>query len=259
MTRRLRRYALLAMCVTALLSGCATQTTRSVDVDRLLNAIALDDAGQVRDVVQAAAAGVNATIPAPGYPDGTPLITLAARDGAVDVLRYLVAAGADINARTPMGETAVMLAAYFPNGPADADALDRQERAVELLVNAGANVENDAYNYTALSYAAYQNRRGIMAYLLKRGARVDGTVRSGVTYVNTPLMMTAIQGHYDAAISLLRAGADARIREYRGRTAAQFATKYNHQRLADVLLCAQGLSLAAKFEASCLNQSTAQR
>ncbi|HEY9446116.1 MAG TPA: ankyrin repeat domain-containing protein [Burkholderiales bacterium] len=259
MTLRLRRYAALAICVTALLSGCATQPSRSVDVDRLLNAIALDDVGEVRDIVQAAAAGVNASVPAPGYPDGTPLLTLAARDGAVEVLRYLVASGANVDARTPVGETAVMLAAYFPNGQADAAVLDRHERAVELLVNAGANVENDAYNYTALSYAAYQDRRNIIRYLLKRGARVDGTVQAGVTYVNTPLMMAAIQGHYDVAISLLRAGADARIREYRGRTAAQFAAKYKHERLADILLCAQGLARTAKFEGSCLNQSTAQR
>jgi len=259
MTSCLRRYALFALCAAALLSGCATQATRSVDVDRLLNAVALDDATQVRDIVQTAAVGVNAVIPAPGYPDGTPLVTLAARDGAVDVLRYLVASGANINARTPVGETAVMLAAYFPNEQADRGTLDRHERAVELLVNAGANVENDAYNYTALSYAAYQDRRNIIRYLLKRGARVDGNVHAGVTYVNTPLMMAAIQGHYDVAISLLRAGADARIREYRGRTAAQFAAKYKHERLADVLLCAQGLPRAAKFDASCLNRSTAQR
>ena len=39
--------------------------------------------------------------------------------------------------------------------------------------------------------------------------------------------------------SLLRAGADADVRVYGGNTAAEFAAKYNHRGLAQLLQCAQ--------------------
>ena len=238
------RWASLAAALlfVAALAGCATPGAGSrPDIDALLNAIARDDAGYVRSVVAARIVTVDARIPAPVYPDGTPLVTLAARDGALDVLRYLIAAGADVNAPTPVGETALMLAAFFPNDDQDEPLRARYEEAVRILLDAGASVENRPHNYTALSYAAYQNRQRIVRFLLARGARVDGDVSAGITYVNTPLMMAAIQGHYDTAVSLLRAGADARIRVYKGPTAAELAAKYKHAHLAAVLQCAQHL------------------
>ena len=65
------------------------------------------------------------------------------------------------------------------------------------------------------------------------------------------MMMAAIQGHYDTAMSLLRAGANPRIRSYRGHTAAELAAKYKHTQLAHVLQCAQRLASKDSFEARC--------
>jgi ankyrin repeat protein len=239
-----RLWKLACSCfIAAVLAGCAHQTgTSRVDVESLLNAIAIDDAGHVRDLVASGKASVDARFPAPGYPDGAPLITLAARDGSLDILRYLISAGVDVNAPTPVGETALMLAAFFPSDERDEPLRGRYEEAVQLLLDAGASVENRPHHYTALSYAAYQNRQKIIRFLLERGARVDGDVSGGIAYVNTPLMMAAIQGHYDAAVSLLRAGADPRIRVYKGHTAAELAAKYKHTHLASVLQCAQRLA-----------------
>ena len=55
----------------------------------------------------------NQRIATPGYPDGAPLLAIAARAAALEVMRFLISAGADLNGRTPVGETPLMLAAFF--------------------------------------------------------------------------------------------------------------------------------------------------
>jgi ankyrin repeat protein len=108
-----------------------------------------------------------------------------------------------------------------------------------MLVEAGASLENMPYQYTPLAYAAYQGNERIVRYLIERGARVNADAQRGGTYINTPLMMAAMQGHEQIVRSLLRAGADADVRVYGGNTAAEFAAKYNHRSLAQLLQCAQ--------------------
>jgi len=254
-----RALSAILLVIAGLLAGCATQSSlRTVDVPGLLNAIGMDDPASVRDVVETAGVGVDFSVPAPGYPDGAPLLTLAARDGSLKVMRYLLSSGANPNARTPIGETALMLAAFFSEDwERGGTAHERHDRAVQLLLQAGASVENEPNNYTPLSYAAYKGRANIMRVLLERGARVDGDVYGGMCYVNTPLMMAAIQGHYDVAVALLKAGADPRVRIVRGHTAAELAAKYNHRHLANVLRCAENLPLHASFDGSCVQRSAA--
>ena len=258
-TRQHPLFTALVMIV-ALLAGCAQNpSSRGPDDDELLNAISMDEVSSVRAVVEASGVGVNYQVHAPGYSEGTPIITVAAREAALNVMHYLIAAGADVNARTPAGETAVMLATYFPNGESDTASRERHERAVRMLVEAGASVGNTPDNYTPLSYAAYQGRQKIMLYLLQRGARVDGEAQDGTTYVNTPLMMAAIQGQYAAALTLLRAGANPNIRVLHGHTAEEFAVKYRHSRLANLLRCAERVTPGNSFDATCLRENTARR
>ena len=255
------RKSLLAVFfgIAGLLTGCAHQSTvHNVDVPGLLSAIALDDTGRVRDVVESTGLGPNLRVPAPGYPDGAPLLTLAAREGSLDVMQYLLSSGADPNSRTPVGETAMMMAAFFSEDwEQGGTAHERHDRAVQLLLQAGASLENEPYNYTPLGYAAYKGRENIMRFLIEHGARVDGDAYDGICYVNTPLMMAAIQGHYDAAMALLQAGANARIRVVNGHTAAEFAAKYRHQRLANLLRCAEQLPPQAAFDGNCVRRSAA--
>lgn len=231
-------YIVLALA--ALFSGCASVPDgRTLDADRLNNAIVADEVSYVRALVQARTLSVDQVIPAPGYMEGTPLITIAAKSAALDVLQFLIRSGANVNARTPAAETAVMLAAYFagdgPSGRPESDYL----RALAMLADAGASVENDSHHYTPLAYAAYQGHDRILRFLLERGARVNGDAEDNTVYVNSALMMAAIQGHERTAMLLLKAGADARLRVKDGMTAAELARKNNHQRLANMLTCAE--------------------
>jgi ankyrin repeat protein len=245
----LARWALLIF----LLAGCAQVPTGTVDSDRLHNAIAVDDVGFVADAVQSGKLGVNHRIRTPGNREGTPLVTVAARYGSLRVLSYLISARADLNARTDIGETALMLASYFnaEDSGRGTTSSERPEQAVRMLVEAGANLENDPHHYTPLAYAAHQGHNRIVRYLIARGARVDADAREGTIYVNTPLMMAAIQGHVDTLIWLLRAGADPRVRIHRGHTAAELAIKHNHHNMIGALRCAEFLAPGETFAQKC--------
>lgn len=247
-----RAFSIGAMLL-SLLVGCAQVPTGTSDGERLHNAIAIDDAGHIQDAVRSGRLSVNQRIAMPGYLEGAPLITIAARYGSLRVLRFLISAGADLNARTAPGETALMLASYFNSDDAGSGAAsnERQEQAVRILVEAGASLENAPHHYTPLAYAAYRGHDRIVRYLLERGARADGGAEDGTTYVNTPLMMAAIQGQLDTALWLLRAGANARIRVHLGNTAAELARKNNHENLLGALRCAESLAPGENFAQRC--------
>ena len=235
-------FAFVALIVT--LTGCSSVSyTRgeALDTDSLNTAIVNDDVRTIRNAIEARAITPDQRIVTPGYSAGAPILAIAARAGSLQVIRYLISAGADLNGRTPVGETPLMLAAFFvdPAEQATGREGERHEAAVRMLVGAGAELENLPHHYTALSYAAYQGKQRVVRYLLERGAKVNGDARNGITYINPALMMAAIQGHETVVRLLLQAGADADVRVVGGHTAAEFAAKYNHGRLAQLLLCAQ--------------------
>jgi ankyrin repeat protein len=249
-----RFIAALAGALAIMLSGCASvgySPGGARDAERLNSAIETDDVHFIRGAIEAREITPNQRVVTPGYSDGAPLLTIAARAAALEVMRYLILAGADLNARTPPGETPLMLAAFFFDDSGMGRSTSRHEQAVRLLVAAGADLENLPHHYSALAYAAYQGNERVVRFLLERGAKVDSGAYGGGTYVNTPLMMAAIQGHEAIVKTLLRAGANADIRVYGGHTAAEFAAKYNHSSLAQLLFCAQRQYGSSGFGPQC--------
>lgn len=236
-----------------LVSGCATNVDpRSVDQDSLYSAISVDDVDYVRAAVKSGAIGPNQYIVAPGYNRGAPLIALAARAGSVNVMQYLIQAGADVNARTSYDETALMLASFFMSDEEGrGGSYEQHEAAARMLVAAGASLEAARGGYTPLSYAAYQGRVQTIRFLLARGARVDGSVQGGVAYLPTPLMMATMMGHEDSARLLLEAGANPRLRVSAGNTAMEFAQKYRQTQLYPILQCAERMPRGQKFANWC--------
>jgi len=246
-----RKYAAVGVFC-ALVSACAGLPAPGsrLDAQALQNAIVADNVDYVKAAVEARVASVNERVPAPVYMEGTPLVTIAARAGARRVTAYLIAAGADLNARTPAGETALMLATYFPTEGSSGSAEDNAAVA-RMLVEAGATLENEPHHYTPLAYAAYRGKDNMIQYLLKRGARVNPDGQVQYAYVNTPLMMAAMQGHVNTAKLLLRAGADPRVRIVNGHTAAELAAKYQGPVLVALLKCAEASGSGEVFQRRC--------
>ena len=240
------------LVVVFMLGGCAGiggDHSAGIDNESMLNAIGQDNVSYIQAAINRGAIGVNQKISVEVYPDGAPLIALAARAGSMQVLRYLVAAGADFNARTPVNETPLMLAAYFRDD--GGSSADRYEEVVRFLVGAGASLENGSHNYTPLAYAAYSDRRSTLRYLLEHGARVDADASGRVVYVNTPLMMAAIQGNRESVQMLLRAGADPLVRVHGGSTAREFAQKYRHTHVEPLLACAEAVPPGMRYAQHC--------
>jgi ankyrin repeat protein len=188
-----------------------------------------------------------------GYGEpGVPLIALAARAGAAQVVRLLIALKADLDALTPVGETAVMLASFVPDPATDSGlpAKPVQLEIVRALVEAGASLENPG-RLTAVSYAAYAGQLDILRYLLDRKASPDGGATGGQTDYPTPLMMAVMQRRKEAARLLLERGADPRIRNPAGADALTLAQKQGRPELVPLLECALAIAPGQSFAAAC--------
>jgi hypothetical protein len=243
-----------AVLAAAVVAGCAsTPPDGPVDLQRLGQAVTIDDVRYVRALVDAHAIDVNQGVPGIGYAS-TPMITSAARNGSLDMLRYLISAHANLNARTPDRDTAIMLAAHFADEDRErmTTSTMRYDQAVRMLAEAGASLENVESNaYTALSYAAYAGRDTALTYLIEKGAKVNGEAQGRTAYVATPLMMAAMQGNRNATLQLLRAGADPNIRVQNGMTALEFARKNKQSQLENVLRCAESVKPSENFRQRC--------
>ncbi|XP_049797013.1 CARD- and ANK-domain containing inflammasome adapter protein-like [Schistocerca nitens] len=149
----------------------------------------------------------------------------AARQGAAEQLRELLAAGADVGAREEGwgdGRTALHWA-----------AAGGHVAAASCLVGAGAEVDSRSSREqsTPLHWAADNGHAGVVRLLV--GASADPNARDGQG--QTPLHRAAEEGHAEAAAELLLAGADRGARDEHGSTPLDLAREYEEQQLVDML------------------------
>jgi ankyrin repeat protein len=95
----------------------------------------------------------------------------AARADNAAIVSLLIENCADVNARSDIGETALMVASF-----------EGSTRVAKLLVEAGADVNlRSEAEMTALINAAWRGRLEIVRLLIERGADVDVESKSGST------------------------------------------------------------------------------
>jgi hypothetical protein len=159
--------------------------------------------------------------------DGLTLLMRAAADGAgARVLRGLVAARADLEARDTgkLRATAIWWAAYQ----------GRAEAASELA-RLGADVnaigEPGAFDSTPMLMAAQQGFVEVVEALGRFDADVDRAAHDGCT----PVWVAARQGHAAAVTALGRLGADVNLADQSGRTPAWAAAWEGHTAAVEAL------------------------
>ncbi|XP_047101022.1 poly [ADP-ribose] polymerase tankyrase-1-like [Schistocerca piceifrons] len=149
----------------------------------------------------------------------------AAREGAAEQLRELLAAGADVGARQEEWGSSQTALHWAARGGHVA--------AASCLVGAGAEVDARSSwgQWTPLHWAAFNGHAGVVRLLVGASADVNARDRWG----QTPLHRAALWGHAEAAAELLLAGADRGARDERGRTPLDLARQNRKQELVDML------------------------
>ena len=216
---------------------------RANDVDaaqRLLRSGANPDAANRYGVTPLSLAATNASAPliqallqAGAHPTDSILMT-AARIGNPEIVRMLIARGADANAReSSLGETALMWA-----------AAENHPEAVRALIEHGAdpNARSDTLAYakdrfglegvttilprgswTAVMYAARQGSLEAARALADAGADLNLIDPDGTT----ALVLAIFNGHFDTAAMLAEKGADPNIADVTGMAALYAAVDMN--------------------------------
>ncbi len=154
--------------------------------------------------------------------DSTTVLMMAANSGSPEIIAELLKRKANVNAKNDAGSTALSFAARNGNVAAG-----------DLLLKGGAIVETaDEEGMTPLMYAAMRGQNEFVNLLIKKGAKVNARNAEG----QTPLMLAAAYGDSPEVVkSLLKAGADQKARDKRGRSAAAFAKVRGYKNSAALL------------------------
>ena len=160
----------------------------------------------------------------------TPL-SCASRNGHLDVVIALMGAGADLNAKTNDGSTLLHFASY--NGHTD---------IVTALINIGADINAKATDGdTPLLLASWNGHTDVAIALINAGADVNAKTNDGYK----PLHIASKEGHTDFAKALINAGADVNAKTNDGDTPLLIACKLGHTDFATALINA-GADVNAK-------------
>jgi ankyrin repeat protein len=220
--------------IKALLKAGVPVNARDARGNTPLTAAALNDDADVLELLLDAGAELNAT-------NGAGANALMRAATFKEKTRLLLARGADVKARSRLGNTALLLAAREPgnsgavklllDGGADPNATNvlgatalmaaaaaGDADSVLLLIDAGADVnakpEMDAFGFawgggrTPLMWAAFRGDQVLARLLLKRGAKVDEFTAGG-----SALTQAAWGGRAEMARLLLEAGAQVNQRD----------------------------------------------
>jgi ankyrin repeat protein len=234
--------------VRALLARKADVNAPQVDGTTALHwAVRVDDL-ETADLLLRAGARVAAA-----NREGVTPMRLAAMNGSVQMIRRLLIAGADPNAKlTQFGDTALMMAAR--TGKADAigsllesgarindketwggttalmwAVAERHPAAVKVLIGAGADVNARSSFVPAANGRGFEGRTPVAA----EGDRAVEEFASGLL---TPLMFAAREGDIESARLLLDAGADVNAIAGDGKDALGLAVFNGNYEMASFLI-----------------------
>ena len=125
------------------------------------------------------------------------LLSTATEAGSVDVIKFLLSKGVDVDERIEYSETPLIKAAW----------LEKREAVKCLLDNGADPTAVDKFGSTALHYAVRKGQVDIAQVLLERGAKINLPDKDG----RTPLRLAVWKGYEEAIGLLLKHGASLDI------------------------------------------------
>ncbi len=161
--------------------------------------------------------------------NATVLMVASSYEGYADMIELLILRGADVNAQSNDGKTALMWAA------------DNAPDAVEMLLNHRANVKlkmNDGM--TAFLQAIFGNLSGkvsttVCDLLLKKGANVNAELTSPSAMGWTALHFASVNGDVELVKYLIRKGANVNHKSAEGSSALYLAKQNGYQHVVKIL------------------------
>ena len=153
--------------------------------------------------------------------DNVTALIAAAAGGHAEIVKVLLAEGADVNVKGANGWTALMVAAF-----------DGHAAIVETLLAQGADVNSKAKEgETALMLAATEGNTEVVEALVAQGADVNAKGKGGATV----LMAAVFGGRADIVEILLAQGAEVDMKDEEGVTALMAAAKKGNTEVVDLL------------------------
>lgn len=140
---------------------------------------------------------------------------------SLQIVRLLLAYGANVNRRDNLGSTPLIVAALV----GDTDA-------AKLLIDQGANVTaKDEQGTTALHYAAMSGALGLVKLLINKGADVNAQAKGGDT-----VLSNAVEGqNLELVRVLLDHGADPNLSQKSEETVLGTAKRYGDPKIITLL------------------------
>lgn len=168
----------------------------------------------------------------------TPLLAVARSNftkSASALVRKLVQAGADVNAKDDDGNTALLLVARN-------NFTEYAPEMIKELIRAGADVDAREKNgWTALMCVSHNNYTEYASIIIRELAHAKANINALTQKGNTALMFVASYNFSDNSLAVIReliqAGADTNIaRQGDGWTALMFVARYNFSEYAPSII-----------------------
>jgi ankyrin repeat protein len=194
-------------------------TSVSLEGNREFNLIRAADNGQLEIVKFLVERGVD--VDATTVDGVTPLM-YASQNGYTEIMEYLISKGADVNAK-PYNQVTSLIGAVRTG----------HYEAVKILLEAGAKVDaKDELALTSLMHASAYDYPAIADLLIEKGADVE----AGDWFGTRPLMMAVYYNCFETAEVLIRRGADLNAQDTFGFTALMMAAQHGDYDMAWLLL-----------------------
>jgi cytohesin len=146
--------------------------------------------------------------------------------GDIQAVEDLLARGANVNAKSELGSSALHTAAVFGH-----------KDIAELLIEKGADVNTKAESslwdkgMTALHGSCVKGQKGVAELLIAKGADVNAKSKNGYT----PLHIAVTEGYRDVAELFIAKGAYVNTKNNKGETPLSVAKKKGHTEIVELL------------------------